>query len=208
MYLKRGEANGSRLLSAESLEAMETAFIDTPAQDSPFGQMGYGYGLHIVPDFLGQRLIGHGGSIGICTSYFGYLLAQNLGVAIVANGTGTPTINLSMVALAVALGKDPDALPFVQRERRLRELTGHYTTYKDTMKLTVKRSGDFLNVESRDHYTHVTVPLIPESIEEQRRTFYTLQNNSKLSAEFRVSESGEISLIYERYLLRKMGDLV
>lgn len=206
MYLNQGEGNGARILSTESLTAMQTPYINTPAQDSPFGQAGYGYGLHIVPDFMGQRLVGHGGSIGICTSYIGFLQEKNLGVAVVVNGSGTPTMNMSMAALAAAIGEDLGQLPFIQQARLLDELSGTYATYKGTMTRTVKHTGDYLTIIAQDKHTYVRTPLLPETLGEKSRTFYALQNGSKMPVEFRVDDDGQVSLIYERYLLRKTGD--
>ena len=111
------------------------------------------------------------------------------------------------MALAAMLGNDPEDLPFVRKERELTELTGAYETYKGTMKAQVKKMGSFLAIEIKDKYTDTVVPLIPQDIEKNRRTFYTLSSGAKLAVEFIVYETG-IELIYERYLLRKTGKLV
>ena len=205
MYLNWGEYGGVRLLSRESVEVMEAPQVALPHQ-GPFGEGSYGYGLSIAPDFLGYKLVGHGGSVLVATAYMGFIPGQGVGIALLANGSGYLLSQLGMYGLAILLEKDPESLPFVQRERALTELVGTYETYRGTMKAQVKRMGDFLTIEIKDKYNDLTVPLVPEAIEGKTRTFYTLGAGTRLPVEFRVGE-GEIDLIYERYRLQKTGKL-
>lgn len=108
--------------------------------------------------------------------------------------------------MAAALGQDPDELPFVQREKVLRELEGIYETYKGTMKAQVKRMGDLMVIEIKDNYNTTTVPLIPESIGEDESIFYTLAGSARITVEFRFHD-GQPDMIYERYYFRKSGEL-
>ncbi|MBT9150952.1 MAG: putative penicillin-binding protein PbpX [candidate division WS2 bacterium] len=206
MYLGQGEFNGTRLLSPESIEKMSTPQVALP-QQGLFGKGSYGYGLSITPDFLGYKLVGHGGSVLVATAYMGFIPEQDIGIALLANGSGYPLSQLGMYGLALMLNQDPEALPFVQREKTLTELVGSYETYRGTMKVQVKRMGDFLTIETKDKYNSNIVPLVPEMIEGNSRTFYTLTAGVKLPVEFRVSET-KTELIYERYLLRKTGKLL
>jgi len=203
MYLGQGERGRVRLLSPESVEAMETPQIPLPHQ-GPFGKGSYGYGLSIAPDFLGHKLVGHGGSVLVATAYIGFIPQQGVGIALLANGSGYVLSQLGMYGLALLIGEDPESLPFVQMERNLTELVGTYATYKGTMKAQVKRMGAFLAIEIKDKYNDLVVPLVPGEIEGEIRTFYTLGSGMKLPVEFRVKEE-KIELIYERYLLRKTG---
>lgn len=205
MYLGWGEIDGVRLVSQESVEEMETPQVTVPWQ-GPFEEEGYGYGLQVVPDFLGRKLIGHGGSVLVATAYIGFIPEEGVGIALLANGSGYPLANLGMYGLALMLGEDPEGLPFVKRDRVLSELVGTYETYRGTMRALVKRTGDLLSLEIRDKYTDLIVPLIPESVEGDVRMFYALSAGRRLPVEFRVRE-GEVDLIYERYLLRRTGDL-
>ncbi|HIC95298.1 TPA: serine hydrolase [Candidatus Bipolaricaulota bacterium] len=206
MYLSWGKLDGVRLVSRESLEAMETPRVRTPLQEGPFGELGYAYGLHVVPDFLGYKLIGHSGSVLVATAYMGFIPERGVGIVLLANGSGYPLSQLGMYGLVILLGEDPEGLPFVFRERALSELEGTYETYKGTMKAQVKRNGDFLTLEIRDKYNDLIVPLVPEKLEEDIRTFYTLEAGYKLPVEFRAQE-GQIDLLFERYRLRKTGKL-
>jgi len=205
MYLGWGELDGMRLASQESVKEMETPQVTVPWQ-GPFGEEGYGYGLQVVPDFLGRKLIGHGGSVLVSTAYIGFIPEEGVGIALLANGSGYPLSHLGMYGLALMLGEDPDGLPFVKRDKALTELVGTYETYRGTMRALVRRTGDLLSLEIRDKYTDLIVPLIPEALEDDVRTFYALQQGRRLPVEFRCRE-GKVELVYERYLLRRTGDL-
>jgi CubicO group peptidase (beta-lactamase class C family) len=206
MYLRRGKTDNGKLLSKDSITEMETPRVATPVKESPFGEEGYGYGLGSKSDFLGHTLIGHGGSVGVATAYLGYIPDKNVGVAILTNGSGFATGQFGMYGLALALGENPDELPFMRRARLLTELEGNYEAYKGTVKLQVKRAGDLLMVEETDKYNTVTTVLIPSNLEEKSRQFYRLENGAKIEAEFQVQD-GQVQLIIERYMLRRTGKL-
>jgi len=206
MYLNWGEHGGVRVLSSQSVEAMETPCVTTPYQEGPFGDYSYAYGLGIYPDFVGHKLVGHSGSVAVATAYIGFIPEKGIGIALLANGSGYSLSQLGMYGLAILLEEDPEKLPFVKRERALIELEGTYETYKGTMKAQVKRNGDFLTIEVEDKYNPSQVLLVPETIGESKRVFYTLVGGNRLPVEFRVRD-GQIDVIYERYCLRRTGKL-
>ncbi|RLE31253.1 serine hydrolase [Candidatus Acetothermia bacterium] len=205
LYLGRGEAHGARLLAPEGIREMETIRVKLSYQ-GPLGEVGYGYGLQVVPDFLGRTLVGHGGSVLVSTAYLGYVPEEGVGIALLANGSGYPLSQLGMYGLALLLGEDPDALPFVRQEAALAELTGTYETFKGTVRVLVRRKGDLLSLEISDKYIDLIVPLIPESLDGEVRKFYALERGRRIPVEFRPA-SGGIVLLYERYLFRRTGEL-
>lgn len=206
MYLGWGQYQKARLLPREAVEAMQTLRVKTPLE-GPFGDVGYGLGLGVVPDFYGRKLIGHGGNVGVATAYIGFIPQENVGIALLANGEGYPMSQFGMYGLALLIGEDPDQLHFVATERWLTELEGTYETYKGTMEAQVKRNGDFLSIEIRDKFTDAIVPLIPMKLGKTLRTFYTLVNGNKLPVEFRV-QNDQTTVIYERYSMKKTGELL
>jgi CubicO group peptidase (beta-lactamase class C family) len=206
MFLGWGAFSDVRILKRESVEAMQVARVRTPLEGS-FGEVGYGYGLGVVPDFYGRKLIGHGGNVGVATAYIAFIPEENVGVALLSNGEGYPMSNFGMVGLALLIGEDPERLPFVSRERALTGLEGTYETYKGTMQAQVKKRGDFLVIEIKDKYTDAITPLIPVRLGKNLRTFYTLVNGNKLPVEFRVKK-GQTDMIYERYYMKKTGELI
>jgi len=207
MFLGQGQYNGVKLLTPASVTAMMTPYVNVPQREGPFGQAGYGYGLRITPNFLGHTLVGHGGSVGVATSYIGFIPEKNIGMALVTNGSGYPTGQMVLYGLALVLGANPEELPFVQRERRLKELEGRYETYKGAMKLQVRCAGDFLMAEMKTKHTDATTILVPDTLEEKTRTFFILESGYKIGIEFTVQD-GAVDLLYERYRLKKVGNLV
>jgi len=203
MYLAEGVSSGERLLSAAGIARMQRGVIPGPAHENPFGRQMYGYGLSTLDDFMGFRLVGHGGSVGTATAYMGFIPEKNLGVVVQANGSGYAMSQFGQYALAAALGGDPDALPFVKRETTLSNLAGNYENYRGTMKVQLKRAGDFLVLHMGNRYNQQVIPLIPDSLEGNHYSFHTLSAGTILPVEI-VREEDKVTLIYERYAFRKI----
>ena len=202
MYVNRGEVDGVRVASKESIEEMEKPRIRVPYE--VFGGESYGYGWMVTPSFLGRKLVGHGGSVLVSTAYVGYLPEEKLGVAVLANASGYPLSMIGIYALALMLGKDPEELEIVKRDRILDKLAGKYETYMGTFKATVNRSGDFLFLDTRGKYTGYVIPLVPEELSEEKATFFTVSAGRKVRAEFRIRDGSRVELIFERYKFRKV----
>ncbi len=204
MYLNRGEYDGNTLAASKSIEEMEKPRVKVPLQ--VFGGESYGYGLSIIPNFFGHKLVGHGGSVLVYTAYMGYIPEKKVGVALLANGSGYPLSQMGMYALALLLDKNPYELPFIKYEKAYELLSGLYETYKGTMDARVVPKGGLLQIEICDKYTDMIIPLIPEDIEGNVKRFYAVQAGGKLPVEF-IVEGDRVELIYERYRLRKVGSL-
>ena len=99
-------------------ETMQQIHIRRPA--GHYGEYGYGYGLGIIPDFLGHELIGHGGSIVVTTAYMAYIPDLRAGVVMMGNSSGMnyPTIAESVFAastIAAQVGPFIDSILTVSR---------------------------------------------------------------------------------------------
>lgn len=204
MYLNRGKYDGGTLISSKYIEEMEKPRMKLPLQ--VFDGEAYGYGLHIIPNFLGNKLVGHGGSVLVATASMEYVPEKRIGIALLANGSGYPLSQIGHYGLALMLGGDPENLPFVKVERTLDSLAGLYETYKGTMKAQVVTKGGNLSLEIKDKYVDMIMPLIPENVEGEVKTFYTVEAGTKLPVEF-IVKGDTIDLIYERYRLKKVGHL-
>ncbi|MDH5482041.1 MAG: serine hydrolase [Candidatus Bathyarchaeota archaeon] len=204
MYINRGNYDGGSLLSEEHIEEMEKPRIKLPIQI--FNGEAYGYGLMTIPNFLGNKLVGHGGSVLVYTAYIGYIPDKKIGIALLANGSGYMLSQMSLYGLALMLGENPETLPFIKMERTFELLSGLYETYKGTMKAQVVEKGGILELQIKDKYTDMMIPLIPENIDNKTKTFYTVQAGGKLPIEFMTDED-KVELIYERYRLKKVGKL-
>jgi len=205
MLLNKGKVGRKQVLSAASLAEMTKPRIKTP--DQPWitkTVRHYGYGLGINVDPSGPTTISHGGSVSTATAQLAIIPEENIGVIVLANGTGYPLATIADYALAALAGRDPDQLPAIRFENTLTDLAGNYETYKHTMKGRVTRRGSILQLDTGDKYREVTVPLIPLDWESPTKTFESPTGERKQIAEFYVQD-GEQYLIYERYKFKRVG---
>jgi CubicO group peptidase (beta-lactamase class C family) len=202
MCIARGVLGDKIIVSKNMFEAMEQPRIVMP-HEHELGTESYGYGWGITPNFCGSKLVGHAGSIEVHTAYVGYIPEKRIGIAIQANPSNYPLEQIGKYALAGLLGIDPNSLPFVKRERILRKLQGQYETYKGTIKINVRRKGDFLLAEFKDKHTEEMYPLVPVKLQEDYAAFYTLEDGAKMTTEFYLRD-GKIEWIFDRYKAIKM----
>ncbi len=200
MLINRGAYNGAEIISRRAIEEAEKGRVDTPWK--LLGDEKYGYGLVTSGNFLGRRLVAHGGNVLVYTAYMAYLPEEKLGVAILANSSGYPTSYIALYALAQALGRDPEReLPFLLREKVLKKLEGTYRGYRGTVTYTVKAKGDYLIVRGR---WGEELYLLPEEVGESYAKFQTYTRGYKIAVEFHI-EKDKVEMLLERYLLVKTG---
>lgn len=205
MLLAKGRAGRKQILSAESLAEMMKPRIKTP--DQPWVTKTvrhYGYGLGINTDPSGPTVISHGGSVSTATAQLAIVPEDGVGVIVLANGSGYPLSTIADYALAALAGRDPDQLPTIRFENTLKDLEGHYETYKHTMRGRVTRRGSILHLDTGDKYRDVAAPLIPLDWESPTKTFESPSGDRKYTAEF-YTKDGEQYLVYERYKFRRVG---
>ena len=205
MMINRGKVGGKEILSEKNVEMMEKGYIRIPYE--VFGGESYGYGWMIYPKFFGKKLVGHGGSVLTHNTFVGYIPSEKLGVVVLTNVGGYSPMYFGMYALALASGKNPNKLPFIEYENVLNRLQGIYQTYRGTMTHTVKRRGDFLFLEYKDRYIEEAIPLFFEEQRGNSYLFYTISRGRKMKVEFRV-EKGKTWLIYERYKMLKKDTIL
>jgi len=204
MNMNGGTFEGEKLAEAFSMEAMHRSYIETGA--GFFGKQGYGYGWSITEGFLGHRLIQHGGSTGVSSAFLGFIPDQKVGVALAANtGTYGPA-SMTLGALALLLGKDPEKeLPLLEIEKRLSLLEGTYESYRGIRRLSVVRKGPMLYLEEKTRFTESSVPLVPESEKLEDLKFHIYSGvGAKMPVEFVVDPKGRTDLYMERWRLHKV----
>jgi len=145
IFRNNGKSGNVRILKPESVEQMLTPFIECDV-----GKY-YGYGLRIIPDFFGYKLVGHGGAIkGSRTKMF-VLPELNLTSIAFANLQTAPTVELTTSALTNFLGKGVKQSNIHLKEidvplKKLKQYEGHYASQElmniqiwvDNGKLTIK----------------------------------------------------------------------
>lgn len=149
-----GRAGGTRLVDPDLLARAHAGHVETPA-----GPYGYGWRRR---DALDRTVVGHSGSIGVSTAYVGFTADGEWGVALGCNAApGYALAHVGLGALAVALGRDPDALSFFARRRRFERLVGTYESYRGVRRATVERRGEVLALRFEDAFGGEPTTLVP-----------------------------------------------
>lgn len=173
-WLNGGAVDGTRLLEEATVAEMHTAH--TVRQRRLDGsEQGYGYGF-MVEEYLGDRLVGHGGSVGVSTAWLGFLEDAGLGVAVVCNTSADPhPMHLGPAVLAILEGQDPAGVePYYMLDAKLSGLAGEYASYRGLMTAEVERQGGTLTLELGTDLQTETRPLVPESLDPDERRFFTV----------------------------------
>ena len=203
--LEMGQYNSKQLAAKELFEKMQALQILTP--DDHYGQSGYGYGLFITPQFLGCKLLAHGGSVLVSTAYMAFIPEIKAGVIMMGNSSGMPYATISQSIFALLMGKIPaDVIPALKIKDRMEYLTGTYKVYRGLEKIRVFNKQGMLYSEYQSPLTSTTrlTPLIPEDLMLDSTVFYTLSNGVKSPLEFKLGDDGKMNLFMERYCFHKV----
>lgn len=194
-----------RLLDESLMKEMHKPHVESNIP-SLFGKAVYGYGWMVLEDFLGHRLVEHGGSTGVSSASLSFVPDLKIGVALTANMGGAESISvIPSGIMAFLMGKDPmKEIPIFEIERKLGMLAGEYALYKEIHKVSVVNKGGVLYLESKDKLMQMSAPLIPESEKLENFKFY-IPGPVKMPVEFVVDSSGKTDLYVERNRLHKIG---
>lgn len=143
-----GTALGAdRVVTAKSLEMM-TKHVGSLSAYFDGQDLGYGYGF-MMQEFLDDRWIGHGGSIGVSTAWFGYLEDADVGVAVACTTSPeTHPMDAGMAVMGLLQDKTPETVqPHYRLMSTLEAVTGKYAGYRNTMGASVERVGGGLKIE-------------------------------------------------------------
>ena len=203
--LEMGQYNSKQLAAKASFEKMQTLQISTT--DGYYGQTGYGYGLFITPQFLGFKMLAHGGSVSVSSAYMAFIPAIKAGVIMMGNSSGMPYATIAESVFALLLEKIPaDVIPAMKIKDRLEHLTGIYKIYRGLETIRVVNRQGMLYTEYKSPLTLATslTPLIPEDPILDSTVFYTVSNGVKSPVEFKLGEDGKMNLFMERYCFHKI----
>lgn len=133
----------------------------------PDGHREYGYGWS-REEVVGRNVIGHGGSLGVSSSYLGFTEDGQYGVAIGANTTPEPTPpTVGHGVFAILAGQDPyESVPYFARKRRFDELVGEYESYRGIKTATVEEDAGTLRLTThgaRADQSFVLLPVTPKA---------------------------------------------
>ncbi len=200
--LSGGELDGARVASPETVrEMMEPKVRTTEEPYDGVGYRHYGYGLRVKTGFLGHSLVYHSGSVFGSSGYMGLIPDDGVGVVILANG-GYFLEDIGEYALALLTGRDHLEIPYFRRTRQLDDLTGTYTTFKDTSSYEVSRSGGILELTMSFGRRTYTRPLIPVDLEGEPKEFKLYGIDTVTPVQF-FRRGGEAIMVYDRTMAKR-----
>jgi CubicO group peptidase (beta-lactamase class C family) len=202
LNLEGGTIDDTRILSPESLNTMHT--FHTARAPTAYGRYGYGYGWSITPDFLGHKLVHHGGSILVSTAGLALLPYIDAGVALAANSSAMPHPTIAEGVLVALLGKDPwETVPALRIRRLTETLTGTYKAYKGLAQVRVVKKAGLLHLEQKTPFAEAVTPLIPDGDPTETYSYYTLTDATRQPVDFVFNSPSDLDLYIERYRYHK-----
>jgi len=196
MNMNGGKFKGNKIIDEELLEKAHTGYVE-----SEIGKYGYGWAVN---EFLGEELIGHGGSIAVASGYIGFM--DDLGVTLLANTS--PSFSMEEVGkaiLAIMKGKKARELPFFARKKRMERLTGNYRSYRGVKEAEIEMECGLLKLTFKERLESQKLILIPESKSIEDFRFYYLDGNGeKNTVRFDPDGDGDIDLYIGRWRLHKI----
>lgn len=200
--INKGEFPDGNLATEESFEKIQSLHIHRP--EGYYGEHGYGYGLSIVPDFNGHKMVGHGGSILVSTAYMAFIPEEKAGVVMMGNSAKLPYEEIAECCLSILLGLEPkETAPSLVIKENMRKLAGRYETYLGIEDINVVKKGGMLYLEKKTPFADTLQPLIPDDNKAGRK-YYTLTDGLKAPVEFVLREDGAVDLFVERYCYHKV----
>ncbi len=214
LLIYNGKYKDKEIISSDLIKKMTTIHINTPSiqsmTDEPIKE-GYGYGLFLIENFCGSKLVFHSGNTSVSSSNMLCIPEKKITISAVSNsGTGEPVVYLiPFILSAVILGRNPEEVLFPKRiEMTLASFIGKYETYKGMLKAQIVRKDGMLYFEPDEVSQKVlpkSRPLIPYDEKLRDLRFYTFDGPvSKTDIEFFINnETSEISMLIGRYLFHK-----
>ena len=203
MLLNKGKFEDTQIINSKSLDEMFAIHINTPSVY--WGRSGYGFGLAISEDFLGYKLISHGGSTGLSSAHFAFIPELNIGVVSAANVGNSPSALISQTVLSLLLDKNPEeVIPFFNIQRKMEQFSGEYVNYKGLNKIKVFIENGILIAEFKSGSNILKYTLIPEDLRISDNKFYFYSFGNKTPITFEIKDDGKINVYVERNCFHKI----
>ncbi|WP_227779208.1 serine hydrolase [Haladaptatus pallidirubidus] len=200
LQMNGGSFNGETLVNESSITEMHDrhatrrVMLDGTRQEYGFGWM--------IQDFLGDTLVGHGGSVGVSNAYVGFLEDAGIGIALLCNAGANPhPMYVAPAILAIQQGDDETAVPQFALREKFARLTRTYESYRGIMKAKVESNGGTLSLLLSSGGRTRELVLVPESLDIADGQFYTVtEHGDRVSATFEETSNG-YDLFFERWRL-------
>ncbi len=172
--MRGGEVDGTRLLEEETVaQAHEQHSTRKTRIDG--AEQGYGYGW-MIEEYLDDRMVAHGGSVGVSTAWQGFLEDEGLGVVVLCNTSADPhPMHVGPALLAILQGEEPEQVePHYALAAKRDGLTGEYESSRGLMSGEVEREAGGLSLTLSAGRGDQTMPLVPESLDPDETEFYSV----------------------------------
>jgi len=205
-----GVFNNSRIIQQSLLEQMWTSYIKIPDETLGGKDAWYGLGWVIEKDFFGHRLIHHGGDVGSSTAFLALVPEEKIGVILGANCNASIVLSsLAYLVLGFLLGiEESKTIPALKIYKKLKSLTGKYSTYKNLENINISFENDILYAEikeSLDFFIPMKLPLVLEDIDKLKFYVPTVYPNRKIKVQFFVEEiTQNVHFTFDRYYFHKI----
>ena len=201
--INAGEFNRTQIIDSLTLERIWTPFIKTDEKGKE-----YGYGWVIEQDFFGHRLVSHSGDLFVYMAYLGIIPELKMGIVIGQNCAFFSPEMIGRAILAILLGIDlKQAVPFLEVQKTLNLLLGHYETYKGVMKLDISLENGIITgkVKYPGSSNIITFPIVINNMEEMK--FYipfAIPGLEMKGQAFINKETGAVDLKVNRWMFHKL----
>ena len=204
MNIEMDTFEGTQLLGRELVEEMQAPHAER--SQTLYGSYSYGYGWGVTEDFLGAKMVSHGGSILVSTAHLAFVPEHKIGVALASNIAGFQHAAVAEGVLSALMGHDPEeAVPTLRIWDKMRTLTGKYETYRGLERAEVVNRGGLLYLVQKGNVSDLVAPLIPEDDMLGTNRFYTWSDGVRQPVEFVVESGDRVDLYVERNRYHKRG---
>jgi len=199
--LNDGIFKGREIIKLSSLEKLWTPNIKTNSD-----KVSYCYAWSTEKDFLGQRIIQHGGSVCVSSGYFMFSPDRGMGIIIGSNCGHAQVGSVARAVFALVSGKEiEEALPELKARQRVEPILGKYESYKGINRLEVElQKGVLMATLSNDGGVN-KFPLMAKDLNELKFYIAALTPNKDFVVQFYVDEDErDIYATFERYVFHKI----
>lgn len=173
-HLRGGEVGGTRLLDADSVARAHDHHSTRHTRIDGVEQ-GYGYGWMVEP-YLDDRLVAHGGSVGVSTAWQGFLEDAGVGVVVLCNTSADPhPMHVGPALLAILRDEEPrEVEPHYALRTKAEAVAGEYESFRGLMTGKVEREAGGLRLTLSAGGSDQTMPLLPESLSPDDLRFHSV----------------------------------
>lgn len=151
IFRNSGVVHGTRIISDDSVKE-----ILKPQIEIQPGRY-YGYGLSIVPDYFGNKLVEHGGSLRSISSHFCIIPEKGVSGIILANLMGVPVANVLHKFLNNYFGRDISASYLEHKKHnvdrdKIQSYLGEYSSDEGVHVALKLESNNLVFVSENENY--------------------------------------------------------